>query len=427
VAPARGRASAPGTLPPLRFLLCVFLPLSLGYLLSYLFRTINAALAPYLVAEFDLTASSLGLLTATYLFAFALMQVPLGLLIDRYGVRRVQGCNLLVAAGGAALFAVAEDLGLLMVARALIGAGVAVSLMASLACFVIWLPPRRVPLAIGLLMAFGGLGAALAGSPVEFLLHSFGWRDIFLALAIATLALAAAVLLLLPDSPRQSMSWRYLIAGLGRIYTTRLFWRITPLAVLTCGVAFALQGLWAGLWLADVAGLGQAQVALHLSVMAIGLLIGSAACGPLASLTVRLGFSLLHLVGLLALVFLVTLALLAAGATLLAMPLWFVIGFLINPAALTYIALAQSFEPAMAGRVNTGINVMVVLGSFAIQAALGWVLDLWERDAAGRYPHEAYAIGFGGLTLLGVIALIWYWFGGPRTVARHGQAPDAAR
>lgn len=410
-----------------RFIFCVFLPLSLGYLLSYLFRTINAALAPYLVAEFGLTASSLGLLTSTYLLAFALMQIPLGLLIDRYGVRRVQGCNLMVAGIGAALFSIADDLGLLMLARALIGAGVAVSLMASFACLVIWLPPRRVPLAIGMLMAFGGLGAVLAGAPVEFLIQSLGWRNIFVALAIATVTLAAVVLLLLPDSPTQSANWRGLIAGLGQVYATRLFWRIVPLAILTCGVGFALQGLWAGLWLSDVAGLGQAQVALHLSIMAIGLLIGSMACGPMASMAARWGFSLLHLVGVLSLVFLLAMALLVAGLTEIALPIWFVIGFLINPASLTYVALAQAFEPAMAGRVNTGVNVLVVLGSFVIQAALGWVLDFWERDGAGRYPRQAYAAGLGGLTLLGAVALLWYWYGGDRQARPHagGTEPQA--
>lgn len=398
----------------IEFILLVFVPLSLGYLLSYLYRTINAALAPYLAAEFGLDASSLGLLTSTYLLAFGLMQVPLGLLIDRYGVRRVQAANLLVAAVGAALFALAEELALLMLARGLIGAGVAVSLMASFTSFVIWLPPQRVPLAIGFLMAFGGLGAMLAGAPVELLIQSLGWRSLFYGLSLATLVAALAVLLLLPESPREAASLRRLLAGLGQVYASRLFWRIVPLAILTCGTGFALQGLWAGLWLADVAGLARGSVALHLSVMASGLLIGSVACGPLAALASRWGFSLVHLVGLLAIAFLLALALLAGGLVALAMPLWFAVGFLINPLSLTYVVLVQSFEQAMAGRVNTAVNVLVILGSFVIQAALGGLLDLWATDAQGRYPAEAYASGFGGLTLLGALALLWYWLGGER-------------
>ncbi|MCP1337106.1 MFS transporter [Futiania mangrovi] len=388
--------------------------MAFGYLLSYLFRTINAALAPYLASDFGLTASSLGLLTSTYLLAFGLMQIPLGLMIDRFGVRRVQGINLLVTACGAGLFAAAESLGLLMVARAMIGAGVAVSLMASFASFIIWLPPRRVPLAIGLLMGFGGLGAMLAGAPVEFLMETVGWRTIFFGLAIATFAVSVAVLLLLPDSPRQSSSWSRLLSGLAAIYATRLFWRIVPLAILTCGTAFALQGLWAGLWLSDVAGFEQGQVAAYLSIMAFGLLVGSIACGPMASLSERCGLSLVHLVGALSLVFFVTLALLSAGLADLALPCWFLVGFLINPMSLTYVVLAQSFTPDMAGRVNTGINVLVILGSFLLQAAIGWVLDLWETDRAGRYPVEAYATAFGTLTALGLLALVWYWFGGDR-------------
>ena len=410
------------------FVLFVFAPLSLGYLLSYLFRTINAALAPYLAADFGLTASSLGLLTSTYLLAFGLMQVPLGLMIDRFGVRRVQGVNLLVTAAGSALFALADTLGLLMVARAMIGAGVAVSLMASFTSFIIWLPPQRVPLAIGLLMGFGGLGAMLAGAPVEFLMETVGWRTIFMGLALATFAVSIAVLLLLPDSPRQASSWSRLLSGLADIYTTRLFWRIVPLAILTCGTAFALQGLWAGLWLADVAGFEQGQVAAYLSIMAFGLLVGSIACGPMASLSRRWGLSLVHLVGALALVFFVVLALLSAGLTDLALPCWFLVGFLINPMSLTYVVLAQSFSPDMAGRVNTGINVLVILGSFLLQAAIGWGLDFWDTDGAGRYPEQAYATAFGILTVMGLVALVWYWCGGDRaTPGSGGERPASLR
>ncbi|MEQ8655511.1 MAG: MFS transporter [Kiloniellales bacterium] len=394
------------------FILTIFVPLSLGYLLSYLYRTINAALAPHLMEAFGFDASALGVLTSSYLFAFALMQVPLGLLIDRYGVRWVQGINLLVAALGAVIFALADDLGLLMLGRALIGAGVAVSLMSSFASFIIWLPPQRVPMAMGFLMAFGGLGAVLAGAPVEATIQWIGWRNSFLLLAALTVLVALLVLLVLPDRKRQvRTSWSSLLAGLALVYRTPLFWRVVPLAIFTCGTGFALQGLWAGLWLSDVAGLGQDAVALHLSAIALGLLVGSIACGPMAALAARFGLSLLGLVGLLAAVFLVILAALALGFVKFALPLWVLVGFLINPLSLSYVALAQSFESEMAGRANTAVNLLVVLGSFAIQASLGWVLDLWDRPDGIHYPLEAYGVGFGSLALIGVATLVWFLLG----------------
>lgn len=401
-----------------QFLLLVFSPLALGYLLSYLFRTINAALAPYLVSEFGLNASLLGLLTSCYLLAFGLMQLPLGMLIDRYGVRRVQGCTLLLASAGAAVFALADGVPSLMIGRALIGAGVAVSLMASVTTFVILLPPERVPMAFGCLMGFGGLGAMLAGAPVDSLIRSVGWRAIFAGLSIATIFVALAVLRLVPDMPRPGSSWSGLLNGLRMIYTTPLFWRIAPLAVMTCGTGFALQGLWAAPWLTDVARLGQPQVAMHLSVMAFGLLLGSIACGPLASVANRFGCSLFTLVGLLAVGFFGVLGLLAAGATLFALPLWFVFGFLMNPMSLTYVVLAQRFESGMAGRVNTAINVLVILGSFVIQAVVGGLLDLWGKDPGGYYPARAYAWAFGGLTVIGCVTLFWFALG-------HDSARDS--
>ena len=140
-------ANAPGGAPVLagwRLMFRLFLPLSLGYFLSYFFRTINAVIVPQLTADFGLTASSIGLLTSAYFLAFAGMQIPIGLLVDRFGPRRVQSALLLVAATGALGFAFGRTLPEMIVARGLIGAGVAGSLMVSFTAFVLWLPPARL-------------------------------------------------------------------------------------------------------------------------------------------------------------------------------------------------------------------------------------------------------------------------------------------
>ncbi|WGF87851.1 MFS transporter [Marinivivus vitaminiproducens] len=388
----------------------IFLPLAFAYLLSYFYRVVNAAIADDLVRDYDLTASSLGLLTAAYLLAFAVMQVPLGLLIDRFGVRRVQACNLVIAAAGAFLFARAGGLEALIVARAMIGAGVAVCLMAGFTMLTLALPPRQVPAAMGLLMAFGGLGAILAGAPVEAAVEAVGWRILFDILAALTLFAALAILVVLPEHrAARRESWRDLIAGLARIYRSRLFWRMAPLAVLTIGTGFALQGLWAGPWLADVGGLDPYAVGWHLSAMAAGLLLGSTACGPIVALGDRLGLAQKTVVGGLAVLFLIVVAVLAAGAADYALALWVVFGFLMNPLALSYNVLSQTFDSTMAGRVYTGINVLVIAGSFVIQVAVGWILDVVGRTEGQHYDPLGYAIGFGLIVGFGAIATVWYW------------------
>ncbi|MEL6368866.1 MAG: MFS transporter, partial [Pseudomonadota bacterium] len=106
---ATGTTTRDDTKPSLALIALALIPFAFGYFLSYLFRAVNAVVAPDLVKELGLSASELGLLTSAYLFAFALFQLPLGILLDRYGARRVQAALVFVAAMGAGLFAIGES------------------------------------------------------------------------------------------------------------------------------------------------------------------------------------------------------------------------------------------------------------------------------------------------------------------------------
>jgi predicted MFS family arabinose efflux permease len=388
----------------------LFVPFALGYFLSYFFRNINAVIAPQLTAEFGLNPASVGLLTSVYFLAFAGMQIPIGLMVDRFGPRRVQAGLLLIAALGATAFAFGRTLEELTIARGLIGAGVAGSLMVSFSAFVIWLPPDRVPAASGFLMAFGGFGAFAAGAPAEHFIAGGGaWRDLFLGLAMTTVAVATLIFFMVPDrgTPREG-TLRQLFSGLRDIYSDRMFWKVAPLTIVTLGAGFALQGLWAGPWLMQVAHRDSHSVGIHLSVMAVALLVGSAACGSIATLAARLGFTLLHAVGALGLIFIAALAGLVFQLTSMSMFLWATIGFLTNPMAMTYLALSRRFPSSMAARVTTGINALVLVGSFLIQWIIGRIIVLWEPVAPAVYPAEAFQVSFG--VVLGCILLAWLWY-----------------
>jgi MFS family permease len=394
----------------------LFLPFALGYFLSYFFRTINAVIAPQLVAEFGLDAGSVGLLTSVYFLAFAGMQVPIGLLVDRFGPRRVQSGLLLIAATGALGFALGETALQLTMARALIGAGVAGCLMVSFSAFVIWLPAKRVPAASGLLMAFGGLGAFVAGAPTEAFVAAGGaWRDLFLGAAVASVAVACIVLLVVPDPQRPNeSSLQDLVMGLGRIYTDRLFWKVAPLAITSCGSAFALQGLWAGPWLMQVAQRDSQSVGVHLSVMGIALIAGSAACGPIASLTAKFGLTLLQAVAVLGAVYIAALTGLVLQLTDLSMLLWGTVAFLANPISMIYLALSHRFPSGMAARVTTGINALVLMGSFFLQWIIGRIIAMWAPLAPGVYPAQAFQVSFA--LVLACVVLAWFWYVGSLSV-----------
>ena len=143
-----------------RLILCVFLPFVAAYYLSFLFRTINATVAGALTAEFGLGAGDLGLLTSVYYLTFAAAQIPIGILLDRYGPGQIQSAVMVAAALGAALFAVSDNFWLLLGGRALIGLGVAASLTAGLKALVLWFPRERVPLLNGLMIMLGAIGCS---------------------------------------------------------------------------------------------------------------------------------------------------------------------------------------------------------------------------------------------------------------------------
>ena len=176
----------------------IYFAFAAGYLLSYLFRTVNAVISPELSRDLALNSSSLGLLTSAYFLAFGAAQLPVGMLLDRYGPRRVEPVLLGVAAVGALLFAYAESLPGLAFARAVIGLGVCACLMAPLKAIATWFPRERHASLSGWIMVAGGLGALAATTPLELALRNISWRGIFVVLAALTFVVAALIVWRVP-------------------------------------------------------------------------------------------------------------------------------------------------------------------------------------------------------------------------------------
>jgi MFS family permease len=177
----------------------VFLPFAAGYYLSYLFRTINALIVSDLSSDAGLGSANLGLLTSVYFLVFAAAQIPVGILLDRFGPRRVQSALLWFAALGAGLFAVSTGFLSFLIARAMIGLGVAGALTAGLKSIILWFPRERVALVNGYMIMLGSLGAVTATVPVEHLLAWMGWRQLFEILAAATGATAILIYVVVPE------------------------------------------------------------------------------------------------------------------------------------------------------------------------------------------------------------------------------------
>jgi MFS family permease len=398
----------------------VFLPFAAGYFLSYLFRTINASISPALASEFGLGAAETGLLASVYFLVFAGAQIPIGVLLDRYGPRRVQSTLLIIAVGGATLFGTADSFAGLLIGRAMIGLGVAASLMAGLKAAVTWFPRERIALVNGCMIMLGSLGAVAATGPTDHLLNWLGWRGLFEFLTIATVATAALVYFATPEDnvgPAHAAGTEK-PPTLGSIFLDMRFLRIAPLSATCIGSSWALQSLWAAPWLTDVEGLDRASLMRQLFTMAVGICVGALLLGMLADRLRKKGIPtemLLAAVG--------GLFVLAELALILRIPLpsvlpWTVISVTGAGTVLSYAIIADYFPKEIAARANGALNVFHFSWAFVMQYGIGLIVAAWASEQ-GHYPMTAYQTAFTAGLVFQTAALMWFaapWF---RNLARR--------
>ncbi len=385
----------------------VFLPFALTYLLAYTLRVINAVAGEPISADLGLSAADLGFLTSVYLAAFAVFQIPFGLLMDRYGPRRVEAALLVLAAAGTAGFALAETLTGLTIGRIAMGVGASVCLMAPFTAYRKWFSPERLPLAIGLLMVFGGAGSALGGAPAEALLGVMGWRGVFLLGAALTLACAASILFVVPSKREQKASptLAALTRELGGVLKSRALWRIAPLSFVSHAGFLSVLGLWTGPWLRDVAGLSADAAAFWLSMGAFGLMFGFLAFGLIASRAEKAGKGM-HVCIIGTLLYAVVIVLIIVLPPETATPLWVAFGALGSSAVLTYAVTTRLFREEHAGRVNTTLNFLVFFFAFLVQWGFGLVLEFFPADGGEGGTRLGYQVALGILLVLQLLSYL---------------------
>ena len=355
------------------------------------------------------------------------MQIPFGLLLDRFGPARVNASLLLLAACGAALFATAGSYPALVAGRALIGVGVSVCLMATFQAFVLWYPPERISTMTGIAFSAGAVGAMTATVPLELLLRAWGWRDAFMLIVWVTLALSLVFWFWVPErtARRESEGLRDILKGLGGLLRDPVFLRLAIPLGASQSAAVALQTLWAATWLRDVVGWNPAAVARGLLAVNVSMIAGYMAFGRAADAWQRRGKSALPLLAAGVALSSASLALIVLGArSLLLMCLFVGAG---TGVVLAYTILARRYPKAMAGRANTAVNVFGFVGMFAGQWGIGLVLDLWPQTGAGAnvgYAAEAYPWALGMVWAVQLAGLAWLWSG--RALLAERPAASAA-
>jgi MFS family permease len=388
----------------------IFLCFAAGYFMSYGLRSINAVLAPELVADLQLTNAQLGSLSSAYFLAFALMQLPLGVWLDRYGPRRVNAVLMSIAAAGCVAFAVADTFVTLWLGRALVGVGVAAGLMASLTAFRQWFAPeRQTQLAAWMLMA-GTLGVLTATAPVQWMLPITGWRGVFWISAVLLLAVAVALWVLLPRGREgrggTPLSFMSALGGYGAVFRNSYFWRMSIPGAMMQGGFVALQTLWVGPWFVRVLEMSPERSAEHLFWFNLFLLGCYLLLGWLAP---RVGQGREALVPIVAIGTLFVVAFEVGIAFAGGPSAW--LAWLGLAAAATHYAMVQPrvglvFPPELAGRALTAFNLVIFTGVFFTQWGFGLVVDAF--GAAGQTDVEAFRSAMLTLAALHALGLVLF-------------------
>jgi predicted MFS family arabinose efflux permease len=385
----------------------VFTCFAFAYFFSALVRGVTATLAPNFSAEIGLNAGDLGLLAGAYFFGFAAMQMPLGGALDRFGPKRVLLFFLSFAVLGCAAFALARSFVGLTLARTLIGMGVSACLMAPMTRFRHSFDPTAQMRANSWMLMSGSLGMLASTLPVQWLLPLWGWRGLFVGLAVmfalAMLLIATAVS---GDAAPSETSMSTAQGGYAEVFRHPTFIRFAPMGFFHYGGMVAVQSLWAGPWLSQVCGLNSADTALGLFGINLAMLVSFWLWGVCVPRLYASGWTAQSLIarGLPAsLVVLVVAVALGHHATAWAWALFCAASTFVS---LSQPAIAQAFPQALAGRALSAYNLVIFLGIFVTQWGMGLVIDALK--AAGWRTESSFQAAFALMTAACLFSYVWF-------------------
>ncbi|UYN97449.1 MAG: MFS transporter [Enhydrobacter sp.] len=373
---------------------------ALFFFYAWIMRVSPSVMIDELMRDFGVGAAAIGNLSAFYFYGYAGMQIPVGLLMDRFGPRRLMTVAAVGCAAGCVLFALAPELWILSFGRFLIGATAAFSLVGAMTVAGQWFAPARFALLSGLAMMLGMAGGVFGQAPLRVLVEWLDWRSASLALAVGGVALALAAIATVRDRSHGAGGLRQVLVGLGQVARNRQTWLIAVAGLGTTGPLLGFAGLWGVPFLAQTQGLDRTAAAGITSMVFIGWGVGAPVMGWLSD---RIGRRKAPFVAGLIL----TAAAMAGLAWAPGLPLWamstlcFLCGFG-GSAQIVGFAAVRELNPPAAGGAALGIVNGVVTGAGALyQPLLGWLLDLaWAGEMANGvrvYASAAYSTAFSVL------------------------------
>ena len=349
--------------------LTTIIPFGLGYFINMVFRSVNAVLSHPIMEDLSLNHLQIGFVTSTFVLAFAIFQIPLGLIVDSWGARKTQVSLFIVGAIASVLFGMSSSATWLSITRAILGIGMAGSFICAVKAITDRVESDKIPYYTGIILAFGGVGALLATTPAKLFQLDFGWRNLCYLLGLMTFLIAVLIFVINKDdkvgNEKESLSGN--IKGLISIYKNDFFWRISPLLIFSLGGFIAMQGLWLGPWLHRVVDLTHLQSANYLLVIAVSMIFGFLSGGLFTKVASKLGHSLVTVIVTGIGIHMITQVLIILNLLTTHYFIWFIFGYFAQVTLVNYSILAQHFGPKVSGRALTAANILVFLFAFLVR------------------------------------------------------------
>jgi len=393
-----------------------------GFLFVNFHRTATAVLADSLARTFDATGSQLGLLHASFFYIYAPLQLPAGLVVDRYGPRWVGATGLTVLTAGAVWFAQSDTLLAAFLARAVVGFGGSVCYIATLRFCANWYRPDEYATMTGYTVAAAGIGGILATTPLALAIDRVGWRFAILTTGVITGIVAIAVATAVRDQPKRAdvgvddadhvpATLADIVANTRAVVGEVETWLMGLLLFTVLGVNFTVLGLWGVPFIADIYGVSVARASTYVLLGNVGFVLGSPALGALSDRTGRRT----ELLAATTAVFALSYGVLTLVPPLPVVGVALFCALLANGGvALVFTVGKERHAPAVAGTITGVINSLGYVGAAVLPTVMGAVLDAyWTGEiinGARVYTVTGYRIAFGiatGAAVLAVVAALW--------------------
>ncbi len=379
------------------------------YAISQFLRNSIGVIANDLARELDLSATQTGLLSSAFFLAFAAVQIPIGILIDRYGPKRTMLATSVLTVAGTVLFALAPSASWLIAARALMGLGCSTFFMAPLVIYARRFPPERFAALTSLQMGLANTGTLAATAPLAAAVAVFGWRASFLAVAALTVVIAFFVVCIVPKdsgSAKPKETWAAAFRGVAAALKVPSFWPVFFMHLTTYGCFASVVGLWGGPWLSDVHGADLATRGRILLLGATAQICGMLLWGAMDRFWGS--YKKPVLIGS-------TVTILLLGVLIFA-PLdrtWAAFWFIPFGLFVAYTPILTShgkslFPSELTGRGITLMNIGTMGGAFLSQSITGALIDLVGRSELGIYKPEGYRLVFAALAGWLLLSLTFY-------------------